>query len=165
MNIPYPVDAELLLSGRDDISDPALRVWLRISSCVALIDEALRRRLREGFGTTRPRFDFLAHLASAPDGLTLGELSQRMMVSNGNMTGLARRLMQEGLVKRRPDITDRRITRVVLTRDGAKAQAAMAKVYEECVSDLLTDLDHADKEVLLTVMSLLKKSVKSRMSQ
>ncbi|MEM8877139.1 MAG: MarR family transcriptional regulator [Pseudomonadota bacterium] len=165
MNATYPIDAELLLAGRDDISDPALRVWLRISSCVALIDEELRRRLREGFGTTRPRFDFLAHLASAPDGLTLGELSQRMMVSNGNMTGLAKRLLQEGLIERRPEVTDRRITRVVLTEDGAEAQAAMAQTYEDCVSDLLTDLDHADKEVLLTVMSLLKSSVKSRLTR
>ena len=51
---------------------------------------------------TLPRFDLMAQLDSAPNGMTLGELSQRMMVSNGNVTGLVERLVAEGLVDRRP---------------------------------------------------------------
>lgn len=162
MELAHPVDAELLLSRRDSVSDSSMRIWLRMSSCVALIDEEIRRLLREEFQTTRPRFDFKAHLASAPDGLTLGELSQRMMVSNGNMTGIAKRLLDDGLIQRHIDMNDRRITRVSLTPRGEELHADMAEAYEGCVSRLLSDLDDADKEVFLTVLSLLKNSALQR---
>jgi len=45
-----------------------------------------------------PRFDLLAQLDRAPEGLTLSALSRRLMVSNGNMTGLVERLTAEGLI-------------------------------------------------------------------
>ena len=66
----------------------ALRTWLRLFTCTQLIERRVRTGLREEFGTTLPRFDLMAQLERAPKGMTLGELSQRMMVSNGNITGL-----------------------------------------------------------------------------
>ncbi len=60
----------------------------------------MRNGLRETFDITLPRFDLLAQLDRAPDGMTMGELSDRLMVSNGNVTGLAERLVSEGLVAR-----------------------------------------------------------------
>ena len=61
----------------------------------------MRRRLRDSFDVTLPRFDLMAQLDRAPNGMTLGELSQRMMVSNGNVTGLVDRLVAQGLLARR----------------------------------------------------------------
>ena len=61
----------------------------------------MRRRLRDSFDVTLPRFDLMAQLDKAPNGMTLGELSQRMMVSNGNVTGLVERLVEQGLLDRR----------------------------------------------------------------
>ena len=162
MKVTHPVDAELLMAGRDGADGLGLRVWLRMTSCISLIDDGIRRRLREEFNTTRPRFDCLAHLASAPDGLTLGTLSRRMMVSNGNVTGIAKRLIADGLVHRRPHPEDRRVTRVALTEKGVEAHRAMAAAYEDCVNDLLSGLDDADREVLATVLSLLRNSILAR---
>ena len=62
----------------------------------------------------------------APGGLTMGQLSRRLMVSNGNVTGLIDRLVGEGLVIREPDPQDRRIQRVALTKSGTAAFAKMA---------------------------------------
>jgi len=96
------VDIETLLADAPAGHKRELRLWLRLLACANLIEGEVRRRLRLSFGTTLPRFDLLAQLERAtPDGLTLGEVSRRMMVSNGNVTGIAARLVAEGLVARR----------------------------------------------------------------
>src|SRR5690606_30554928 len=71
-----------------------LRLWLRLLACTSLIERVLRERLRRDFETTLPRFDVLAQLDRAPEGLSMGELSQHLMVSAGNITGLIERLVQ-----------------------------------------------------------------------
>ena len=45
---------------------------------------------------TLPRFDLMAQLDKAPEGLTLSDVSKRMMVSNGNLTALVERLVATG---------------------------------------------------------------------
>ncbi len=70
-----------------------LRLWLRLLTCTTLIEGAVRGRLRERFDVTLPRFDLMAQLDRAPDGMTLSDVSKRMMVSNGNVTGLVERLV------------------------------------------------------------------------
>src|SRR5262249_45149803 len=91
-----------------------------------LIENDVRRRLRETFDVTLPRFDLLAQLDRTPNGMTLGELSQRMMVSNGNITGLVERLVEQGLVRRKPSPTDRRVQVVSLTAGRPRPAARSA---------------------------------------
>ena len=101
------LDAETKVSERPGDHKTELRLWLRLLTCTTLIENEVRRRLRDNFDITLPRFDLLAQLDRAPDGMTLGELSQRMMVSNGNITGLVDRLVGQGLIRRRPVPNDR----------------------------------------------------------
>src|SRR6266550_329925 len=103
-----PLDAETKVAERPADHDAELRLWLRLLTCTTLIEGEIRSRLRNGFDMTLPRFDAMAQLDKAPGGMTLGELSQRMMVSNGNVTGLAERLLEQGLLDRRSSPTDRR---------------------------------------------------------
>ena len=42
----------------------------------------------------------MAQLDKAPEGMTLSDLSKRMMVSNGNVTGLVERLVESGHLDR-----------------------------------------------------------------
>ena len=93
-----PLDAETKVAERPDDHKTELRLWLRLLTCTTLIENEVRRRLRDQFDITLPRFDLLAQLDRAPNGMTLGELSQRMMVSNGNITGLVDRLAEQGLI-------------------------------------------------------------------
>ena len=83
-----PLDSETKVAERPDDHKTELRLWLRMLTCTTLIESEVRKRLRDNFDITLPRFDLLAQLERAPNGMTLGELSQRMMVSNGNITGL-----------------------------------------------------------------------------
>ena len=86
-------DAETRLSEDDH---DALRLWLRLLACTNVIETEVRQRLHREFGTTLPRFDFMAQLERVPDGLRMGELSRRMMVTGGNVTGIAAALEERG---------------------------------------------------------------------
>src|SRR6478735_2858684 len=82
----------------------SLRSWLRLLECSTLVEGEVRRRLRDEFDTTLPRFDLLAQLDLAQrervPGLTMSELSRRLMVTNGNLTSLVERLVHERLISR-----------------------------------------------------------------
>src|ERR1700694_286846 len=120
-----PLDAETKVAERPADHEAELRLWLRLLTCTTLIEGEIRSRLRGTFDMTLPRFDVMAPLDKAPGSMTLGELSQRMMVSNGNVTGLAERLVAQGLLERRASPTDRRAQFVSLTGEGRRAFRAM----------------------------------------
>src|SRR5215831_2562210 len=104
------------IARRDDHS--ALRIWLRLLTCTQLIEKRVRSGLREQFDTTLPRFDLMAQLERHPEGLKMTELSRRLMVTGGNVTGITDQLENEGLVTRDTDPNDRRSTSVRLTPEG-----------------------------------------------
>jgi DNA-binding MarR family transcriptional regulator len=155
-----PLDAETKVAERPDDHKTELRLWLRMLTCTTLIESEVRRRLREHFKTTLPRFDLLAQLDRAPTGMTLGELSQRMMVSNGNITGLVDRLAEQGLIRRRPSPKDRRVQIVSLTADGQRHFRAMASDNAEWVGEIFQDLSAADIDALMALLAKTKASAR-----
>ncbi len=135
-----PLDAETKVAERPHDHKDELRLWLRLFTCKEVIEAEVRRRLRDNFDVTLPRFDLLAQLDRAPNGMTLGELSQRMMVSNGNVTGLVDRLVEQGLIQRRPSPKDRRAQIVSLTAEGRKFFRAMARANGDWIGEMFADL-------------------------
>jgi DNA-binding MarR family transcriptional regulator len=136
-----------------------LRLWLRLLTCSSLVEAEIRRQLRERFDTTLPRFDFLAQLERSPDGMTLGDLSKRMMVSNGNVTAVAEPLLQARLIERTPMPTDRRVQIVKLTAAGRSEFAKMASEHEQWIAGLFEGLAPQDIADLLRLLGKLKASV------
>jgi DNA-binding MarR family transcriptional regulator len=134
----------------------SLKLWLRMLSCTVRIENEIRSRLRETFGITLPRFDLMAQLERYPDGLRMGELSRRMMVTGGNVTGITDLLEKEGLVVRVSDPHDRRAYTVKLTAAGRAAFTDMAVVHERWIEELLRDIPPADKATLIELLSKLK---------
>ncbi len=151
------LDAETRAAGHQG----ELRLWLRLLTCTTLIEGEIRSRLREKFDVTLPRFDLMAQLEKSPEGMTLGALSRRMMVSNGNLTGLVERLAEQGLVDRVPHPTDRRAAYVRLTPAGRTAFAAMASSHGDWIAELFNDLDEADTAALMRLLGRLKRSVRA----
>ena len=107
-----------------------LRLWLRLLTCTQLIEKRIRTELRVQFDTTLPRFDLLSQLERSPEGLKMNELSRRMMVTSGNITGITDQLVTEGLVERITVDGDRRAFRVRLTAKGRALFAEMAHQHE-----------------------------------
>ncbi|MBZ0218132.1 MAG: MarR family transcriptional regulator [Fimbriimonadaceae bacterium] len=137
----------------------ALRIWLRLLACSNTIEREIQTRLRDRFGVSIARFDFLAQLERAEDGeLTMTELSQHLMVSGGNITGLTDRLSKEGLVKRRAHPADRRVQRISLTSEGKSLFAEMAGEHAYWIAELLSELDGVDKKALLDALDAIKNS-------
>ena len=134
----------------------ALRLWLRLLSTTNLIENRVRAGLREAFNSTLPRFDLLAQLDHAPQGLTMGELSRRMMVTSGNVTGLAARLIREGLVERRVDAADRRSATLRLTAAGRRAFGQMAPVHAGWIAEAFKDIDSGERERLAALLGRVK---------
>lgn len=134
----------------------SLKLWLRMLSCTTKIESEIRSRLRTEFGITLPRFDLMAQLERHPEGLRMGELSKRMMVTGGNVTGITDQLEQENLVARVPDPKDGRAFSVKLTPAGRKAFAQMAEVHEQWVAELLQDISQEDKGQLIDLLSQMK---------
>lgn len=121
-------------------SKSRLRLWLRLLKTTGKVEETLRRRLREEFNTTLPRFDVMSALDRGPDGLKMSEISERLRVSNGNITGIVDRLTEEGLVLRVAVPGDRRATRVQLTHKGKTVFAEQAAAHEAWVDGMLRAL-------------------------
>jgi DNA-binding MarR family transcriptional regulator len=161
---PIPLDAETKVAERPADHEAELRLWLRLLTCTTLIEGEVRRRLRDEFDVTLPRFDLMAQLDKAPNGMTLGELSQRMMVSNGNVTGLAERLVDQGLLDRRPSPNDRRAQIVSLTAEGRRAFRAMARTHEDWIAQLFAGLDAAEIETLMALLAKTKASARRAMN-
>ena len=136
-----------------------IRVWLRLLTCTNLVERRIRRNLRAEFDITLPRFDLLAQLHRAPEGLTMGALSRRLMVSNGNVTGLIERLAGEGLVERQATPGDRRTQLVSLTAAGERALVDMLPVHHRWVAEMFADLDRSDMTTLLDLLARLKRSL------
>lgn len=139
----------------------ALRLWLRMLACTNQVEACIRSRLRMEFGTTLPRFDMLAQLEAAGDGLglTMSELSHRLMVTNGNITGLAGRLVREKLVTRSVAPHDRRSQRLRLTRAGRRALLQMAAEHRRWIEHMFAGVTREHLEQLYAAMGELRTSV------
>src|SRR5262245_48332083 len=150
------IDAETKVAESPGDHKDELRLWLRLLASTTLIEREVRTRLREQFDVTLPRFDLMAQLDRSPKGMTLGELSRRMMVTNGNVTGLADRLVTEGIVSRRTAANDRRAQVVRLTDKGRRQFRKMAKAHEQWVADLFDGLSKREIADLLVLLGKAK---------
>jgi DNA-binding MarR family transcriptional regulator len=134
----------------------ALRLWLRLLSCSLRIENHVRSRLRQDFKTTLPRFDLMAQLERSPGGLRMNEISQRLMVSRGNVTGITDQLEKEGLVMRTPDANDRRVVTLKLTEPGLRQFRQIAQRHEEWIVQAFEGLTREEKQTMCALLKKLK---------
>ena len=142
-----------------------LRLWLRLLTCTTLIEGEVRSRLRARFDVTLPRFDLMAQLDKAPDGMTLSDVSKRMMVSNGNVTGLVERLVVSGHLDRRTSVTDRRVQMIRLTKVGRAEFLKMAAEHETWIADMFSELTPKEVRELMRLLAKTKGSAQRSASR
>jgi DNA-binding MarR family transcriptional regulator len=140
----------------------ALKLWLRLLACTTRLESEVRVRLRSEFDTTLPRFDLMAQLERSPAGLTMSELSRRLMVTGGNITGITDMLEAEGLVTRVDHPTDRRAYTVKLTAAGRRLFARMAAAHEGWIVQLLAGLETDEQEQVYGLLARLKQHLHAR---
>lgn len=139
------------------LSKSRLRLWLRMLKLTRRMEAELRENLRKEFATTLPRFDVMAALHRYPDGLRMSELSGVLRVSNGNVTGIVERLVEEGLVLREQLPGDRRSFRVRLLPKGQAEFTKQAEAHEIWVNDLLDPVPQDRAERLISLLDEMAK--------
>ncbi|HZQ63440.1 MAG TPA: MarR family transcriptional regulator [Casimicrobiaceae bacterium] len=145
-----------------DAHHESLRLWLRLFTCALMIERIVRARLRAHFNTTLPRFDLMAQLERHPAGLRMGELSQRLMVTGGNVTGITDQLVREGLVERHAVPGDRRAYVVRLTARGKRQFDGMAAAHEAWIVELFDVMPVAERERLHGLLGRLKRGLREQ---
>ena len=143
-------------NGHEDI-----RLWLRLLYCSSHIESIMQSRIMGSFGISLARFDLMSQLERVGGGLTMSEVSRRMMVSNGATTSLVDKLVEDGLVQREAHPEDRRTTLLHLTEQGRERFLAMAAEHEEWITDLLADLKGTAKQDLLSGLGALKQHLEN----
>jgi DNA-binding MarR family transcriptional regulator len=136
----------------------ATRTWVRLLETHNVMLAELRRAMADD--CTMPRFDLLAIL-EREDGQTLASLSRRMLVTAGNLTGLVDRAERDGVVERRADPRDRRVSRVYLTDAGRALGARLFPRHAALVEALFSALDTAELAELLRILGKVRGTVGS----
>lgn len=131
-------------------------VWVRLLETHNLMLAEVRRLLQDE--CTLARFDLLANLERT-DGQTLAALSRRMLVTAGNLTGLVDRAERDGVVERKGDPNDRRVSRVFLTKRGRDLVTSLLPAHASHVTDLLSALDGDERRELRRLLGKLRDSL------
>jgi DNA-binding MarR family transcriptional regulator len=104
----------------------------------------------------------MAQLERHPEGLTMGELSRRMMVTGGNITTIVDQLEKEKLVQRQVGVNDRRSFTVKLTPAGRDAFVDMAVAHEAWVANMFSGLTESQQSQLYTLLGALKQNLQKQ---
>ena len=134
----------------------ALKLWLRMLASTTHIEAEIRTRLRERFGISLARFDYMAQLFRYKGGLKMRALSRYLMVTGGNVTGLTDELEADGMVQRDANPEDRRAWIVRLTPKGRRAFEAMATEHEQWILAMFSGLDTKAVQQLYTHLGALR---------
>lgn len=142
------------------VSEPAaVRLWLRLLTCSTIIEKRIRRRLAEQFETTLPRFDVLAALDRHPEGMTMGDLSQILLVSGGNLTALVRQLQAQGHLKMDRAPNDGRSWIVKITDAGRAHFREVAAEHHHWIGAMFGGLSAEHSRQLYELLAELKHSL------
>lgn len=136
-----------------------IRLWLYLLSTVKIIESELQLRMRNNFNSSLSRFDILSQLERNPEGIRMGLLSELIIVTAGNITGLATRLEKDGLIVRLPDPDDRRASIIKITQTGLDLFYEMKTQHQAWINELLAGIKSEDKEILSSLLSSTKSKV------
>lgn len=135
------------------LSKKRLKLWIRLLALTRGTERQLREYLRLEHNTTLPRFDVMAALWHRPKGLTMTEISRRLLVSGGNTTVVVNGLEKEGLVRRMPSPKDSRIVYVALTEKGQAEFEHIAAGHEAELDKLLGVFGEAEVDAIANLLN------------
>jgi len=138
-------------------SKQSLRAWLQLMKCAKRIEQEMGARFRNRHRSSMSRFDVLAHLYEADGrGLSTTQLAQRLLASRGNITRLLDRMEEDGLIERRPNRSDRRISDIHLSDAGRRLFSEMAPAHEIWSDELFSVLGEDEKDQLISLVQRIR---------
>lgn len=137
----------------------ALRLWLQLITLTTVVEKKIRRNLKSEFETTLPRFDIMATLERSGKKMTMGDLTKKLLVSKGNVTGVVASLVKQGLLKRERDEGDRRTHYLSLTAKGRKDFTEQAKAHQGWVNEFFSGLEMDELSAMVDQLGRLKDTI------
>jgi DNA-binding MarR family transcriptional regulator len=133
------------------IACPEEDAFLGLVRTVEVLSRPLAQLLKtEDLSSTQ--YNVLRILRGSPDGLTCGEISERMITRDSDITRLLDRLEKRNLVARCRETSDRR---VVLTRITPEGLTLLGRLDEPVLNTHRQLLGHLGAERLEALMRLL----------
>jgi DNA-binding MarR family transcriptional regulator len=129
--------------------DDSLRstiLWVRLNMTFQLIYQEIQKTLKKE-RLTLPQMDILVCLGRA-EGLTLGEIGDRLGVTGGNVTGVVDRLERSGFVYRDRDKKDRRVVRAKLTSKGRGLHDEILPIFKNKWNEIMNILEPEEQRQL-----------------
>lgn len=115
-----------------------------ISNCNRITQE-LNRQMKQEMSLTLAKYEVLIAIKNSDDGqITMSNLSQKLSVSNANMTGMTARLLKDELIEKKAFPKDRRIFSVALTDKGYEILEKAQENYGHWVSEIFKNIDEED---------------------
>ncbi len=128
---------------------------------IVLASEVFKKKssaIFKHYGLTFSHYNVLKYLAACEGGRdTAGNVSRRMLVTGANVTGLAKRMEKAGLIERKNDAKDERLTVLQISPKGIKALDEIRNIQEKHVTEYLRTYSQDQKQA---VLSLLKNIVR-----
>lgn len=128
-------------------------LWSQMARTFIRMQREIEQMLAER-DMTLPQFEVLETLRVF-QGITQGELAERLLVTKGNVCGLLDRLEKLRWVERRPDAEDRRINRLYLTAAGQKKVHGVIRDHDGKILRLLNPLSDAKIKTLRSLLEEL----------
>lgn len=146
-------------AGEPPRRNPESRAWNAVLDLHGALSSRLNRAIGRDTGLTLAKFDVLAQIFHSPDGITQGSLSRQLKVTGGNVTGLVRRLVADGLITREPMASDRRAVVVGLTARGRETYLAARARHDALLAEWLGGIGPADLAKAEAILLMLKTAV------
>jgi DNA-binding MarR family transcriptional regulator len=135
--------------------------WLDAFQANTLVVRALERLLKERFGLQLAGYEVLVRLAEVPRGerLQMQELARRVLLSKSGLSQLFTRLERRGLVERRGDPQNLRITYAILTQEGREVLENALPVFREEIEERFAG--HLDEEEMRVLRGAMGKVIRA----
>lgn len=153
-------------SERPDLDPSPMAIVGRLLRLAVCLERRVEAALAP-FDLTLWQFDVLATLrrSGAPFRMSPTELMREVMLSSGAMTNRIDRLESRGLVKRRPEPSDRRSVRIELTPAGKRlVDRALAARFDEA-REVVEFLSARERKLLESGLSRLLQAIENRRSE
>jgi DNA-binding MarR family transcriptional regulator len=121
------------------------------------------RRARE-HGTTRAQWLALFRLYEG-EGMSQVDLAQILDLKPISLVPILDKLVEQGLVERRPNPKDRRANKLYLTEAGRTAVAELDFLRDDIARQVLGDADDASVEAALALLQQVKDRIKTDPSE
>jgi DNA-binding MarR family transcriptional regulator len=134
---------------------PGVGLWVRLAKCYALVLREVREAPSSS-ALTLAQFDVLAQLMRHPEGMTAGALSEELLVTAGNVTGLIDRLEAQRLVTRRPAPDDARVRIIRLTAQGKRLAAREVARHEQLLGQIFSALEPREQQAIASSLDRVR---------